>query len=121
MAHSVFSVLSVSAILAIALPAIASPRTARPTSEDPLQMVMVNQAQLSGSQRDTFQRYLQTTNLPTTKIGKRCQYYGKPDVWCLILDPPVAKQVYQQLKQQKAFGSASDIQPVKRLRSPERT
>jgi hypothetical protein len=121
MAQQLFSVFSAGAIaLAASLPAIAAPPI-KPAAEDPLQMVMVDQAQLSGSQRSTFQRYLETANLPSTKIGKRCQYYGKPDIWCLILDPPLAKQVYQQLKQQKTFSPALDMKPVKRLRSPERT
>jgi hypothetical protein len=133
MAQHVLSMLSATAIaVLVSLPAIAAPPISRPTSrpipspadrtpvEKPLEMVMVDQAQLSSAQRSTFQRYLQTANLPNTKIGNRCQYYGKPDVWCLILDPPLANQVYQQLKQQADFRSGLDIKPVRRLRSPER-
>ncbi len=86
-------------------------------AETSLQIVMVNQAQLSSSQRSAFQQYIQTANLPPTKVGKRCQYYGKPEVWCLILDAPVANQVLQQLSRQP-FGSAASSQPIRRLGTP---
>ncbi len=83
-----------------------------------LKMVMVDQAQLSASQRNAFQRYLQTANLPRTKVGERCQYYGRPQVWCLLLDHGVAERVYQQLKGQPSFGSIAEIKEVRRLREP---
>jgi hypothetical protein len=88
-------------------------------SREVLQMVMVDQAQLSATQRTEFQQYIQTANLPHTKVGKRCQYYGKPDVWCLILDAPVANQVVQQLSKQ-SFSSKVEVKPVRRLKAPEK-
>lgn len=83
-----------------------------------LKMVMVDQSQLSPSQRSAFQQYLQVANFPRTKVGDRCQYFGKPQVWCLLLDPNVAQQVYQKLKGQPGFGSAAEIKEVRRLREP---
>jgi hypothetical protein len=90
----------------------------RSNSGDTLRMVMVDQSQLNATQRDAFQRFLQTANLPRTKIGQQCQFYGKPQVWCLILDPPVAERVLQQLKPQP-FGAAADIKTVRRFRGVE--
>ncbi|NJP08521.1 MAG: hypothetical protein HC866_02810 [Leptolyngbyaceae cyanobacterium RU_5_1] len=121
MSQRLFSILSMGAIaLGSILPtssAHAAPRTAQ---DDTLQIVMIDQTQLSASQRSAFQRYLQTASLPPTKIGKRCQYYGKPQVWCLILDPAVAEKVYQQLSSQ-SFGSLAEMKPVRRLRGGERS
>jgi hypothetical protein len=118
-----FSAMALSALV-ITLPSGAAPKTSNAKSSSQsdnwLRMVMVDQAKLSNEQRDGFQRYLQTANLPHTKIGKRCQYYTKPQVWCLILDPPVAERVYNQLKQEKAFNAALDMKPVRRLRVPDR-
>ncbi|MGQ9870998.1 hypothetical protein [Leptodesmis sp.] len=74
---------------------------------------------MNDSQRQAFQRFLQTASLPRTKIGQRCQYYGKPQVWCLLLDPPVAERVFQQLKTQ-SFGTAVDIRTVRRFRGAEK-
>jgi hypothetical protein len=91
---------------------------ARSNQSDTLRMVMVDQSQLNGSQRAAFQRFLQTANLPRTKIGRQCQFYGRPQVWCLILDPPVAEQVLQQLKPQP-FGSAAEIKTVRRFKGVE--
>jgi len=106
------SLITAALLILSAAPAIAAP--------DPsIKMVMVDQAQLSSSQCSTFQQYIQTANLPATKIGKRCQYYGKPEVWCLILDTSVANQVFQKLSQQP-FKSAASIKPVRRLRAPSR-
>ncbi|MBF2027824.1 MAG: hypothetical protein IGS48_13850 [Oscillatoriales cyanobacterium C42_A2020_001] len=83
-----------------------------------LKMVMVDQSQLSPTQRSAFQQYLQTANFPRTKVGDRCQYFGKPQVWCLLLDPNVAQQVYQNLRGQPGFGAAAEIKEVRRLREP---
>lgn len=91
----------------------------RSHQDDTLKMVMVDQSQLNDRQRQAFQRFLQTANLPHTKIGQRCQYYGKPQVWCLLLDPPVAERVFQQLKPQ-SFGAAVDIRTVRRFRGAEK-
>ncbi|MGC8712404.1 MAG: hypothetical protein ACP5RH_08435 [Leptodesmis sp.] len=91
----------------------------RSYQDDTLKMVMVDQSRLDDGQRQAFQRFLQTANLPHTKIGQRCQYYGKPQVWCLLLDPPVAERVFQQLKTQ-SFGAAVDIRTVRRFRGVEK-
>lgn len=93
--------------------------TPRSYPDDTLKMVMVDQSRLNDSQRQAFQRFLQTASLPRTKIGQRCQYYGKPQVWCLLLDPPVAERVFQQLKTQ-SFGTAVDIRTVRRFRGAEK-
>jgi hypothetical protein len=120
MFHPVFSLVSISAIaLGNIANAIAQPSTPKVQSNEVLQMVMVDQTQLSSSQRNAFQQYIQTASLPVTKVGKRCQYYGKPDVWCLILDAPVANQVFQQISRQP-FGSAASVKAVRRLRAPEK-
>lgn len=122
MSQRFFSLLSVGAIaLSTALSTAHAQPAPRPSDDGMLKMVMVDQSQLSTSQRDAFQRYLQTANLPRTKIGNRCQYYGRPQVWCLLLDPAVAAQVYTQLKEQPVFGSAIDIKEVRRLRGAERS
>ena len=121
MSQKLLSILSIGAIaLSAAIPTAIAQTAPRGSGDGTLKMVMVDQAQLSSSQRDAFQRYLQTANLPRTKVGKRCQYYGKPQVWCLLLDPAVAEQVYQKLSKQP-FGSAADIQTVHRLKAPERS
>jgi hypothetical protein len=91
---------------------------ARSSDGNALRMIMVDQSQLNTNQREAFQRFLQTANLPPTKIGKQCQFYGRPQVWCLILDPPVAERVFQQLKPQ-SFGSAAEIKPIRRFRGVE--
>lgn len=120
------SALSMGAIAlgVIAPSAIAQSGSRSPNSRLPdgtLTMVMIDRAQLSNVQRTAFQRYLQTANLPPTKVGKRCQFYGKPDVWCLLLDQNVAQQVYNQLKRQREFGAAIEMKEVRRLAAPERT
>ncbi len=126
MSQRFFPILSIAAIaVGTAIPAaqaqFASNQSPPRTSGDgALQMVMVDQAQLSESQKNAFQRFLQTANLPPTKIGKSCQFYGKPQVWCLLLDQPTANQVYQQLSRQ-SFGSAASMKTVHRLKSPDRT
>lgn len=93
--------------------------SSRLAQDSTLKMVMVDQAQLNSSQWQAFQRFLQSANLPPTKIGQRCQYYGKPQVWCLLLDPPVAEQVFRQLKLQP-FGAAVGIKTVHRFRGTEK-
>ncbi len=121
MSHPVISLLSASAIAFSTLPgAIAQSATPKAQSGEVLKMVMVDQTQLSSNQRSAFQQYIQTASLPSTKVGKRCQYYSKPDVWCLVLDAPVANQVFQQISRQP-FGSAASLKPVRRLRSPEKS
>lgn len=112
-----FAIAAVSAIGVISVSPV-SAQTTKPSDNGVLKMVMVDQAQLSTNQRSAFQRYLQTASLPRTKVGNRCQYYGKPQVWCLLLDPNIAQQVYQQLKSQPVFGSATEIKEVRRLREP---
>ena len=120
MSHPIFSLLSVGAIALGAFPgAIAQSATPKAQSSEVLRMVMVDQTQLSSNQRNAFQQYIQTANLPSTKVGKRCQYYGKPDVWCLVLDAPVANQVFQEISRQP-FGSAASVKSVRRLRAPEK-
>lgn len=80
-----------------------------------LAMVMVDQSKLSGEQKQAFQQYLQTANLPRTKIGDRCQFYGRPDVWCLLLDPELGRRIFEQLKAQESFGAAVEVNEVGRL------
>lgn len=98
-----------------------SPR-ANPHSnqDDTLKMIMVDQSRLNANQRQAFQHFLQTANLPRTKVGQQCRYYGKPQVWCLLLDPPIAEKIFQQLKPQP-FGSAADIKTVHRFRGAEKS
>ena len=135
MSHPIFSLLSVGAIALGTLPGaipvgspvesfanvprIAQSATPKAQSSEVLRMVMVDQTQLSSNQRNAFQQYIQTASLPSTKVGKRCQYYGKPDVWCLVLDAPVANQVFQEISRQP-FGSAASVKSVRRLRAPEK-
>lgn len=114
MPQKLLAILSASAIVLGTMPAVA--QTMRSANNGTLKMVMIDQAQLSSNQRSAFQRFLQSANLPPTKVGNRCQYYGKPQVWCLLLDPGVAQQVYNQLRNQPAFGSAIEIKEVRRLR-----
>jgi hypothetical protein len=85
-----------------------------------LGMVMVDQAKLSAEQKAAFQTYLQTANLPPTKIGNKCQYYGKPAVWCLLLDPTLAQQIYERLKAQPIFGSLVELKEVGRINGPDK-
>lgn len=110
------SAIAFSAGIPVAL-AQSSPRSA---PDDTLKMVMVDQAQLNDSQRQAFQRFLQTANLPHTKIGQRCQFYGRPQIWCLLLDPPIAERVFRQLKPQP-FGAAVDMKTVRRFRGAEKS
>lgn len=104
--------------IAQAIPPSSNPRSG---SNGDLTMVMVDQSRLSSTQRKVFQQYLQTANLPRTKVGNRCQFYGKPNVWCLLLDHPLAQQVYNQLRKQREFGAATTIKEVRRLNAPERS
>lgn len=106
-------------IIASSAPSNILPAVQKTEPGEVLKMVMVDQTQLSSSQRTVFQQYIQTAGLPATKVGKRCQYYGKPDVWCLVLDDTIAKQVYQKLSLQP-FASAMSIKSVRRLRAPEK-
>lgn len=117
MSQKLLAMLSLTAI-ALSSASAAIAQTASPTNDGHLKMVMLDQAQLSNNQRSAFQQYLRTANLPPTKIGRRCQYYGKPQVWCLLLDPAQAQQVYQQLKDQPVFGFATELKDVRRLREP---
>jgi hypothetical protein len=119
MATATMGAIAIHTTLAPTLAQPAPKATSRNNLDRTLKMVMVDQAELTSSQRSTFQRYLETANLPPTKIGKRCQYYGKPQIWCLLLDPSVAEQVYQQLSRQPSFGSAAKIQTVHRIRGPK--
>ena len=117
MSQKLLAILSMGAIALSTIPsALAQSRT--PSNNGILKMVMVDQTQLSASQRSAFQQYLQTANLPPTKIGDRCQFYGRPQVWCLLLDPSLAQQVYQKLREQPGFGTATEIKDVRRLREP---
>ncbi|MDX2243484.1 MAG: hypothetical protein NW224_22615 [Leptolyngbyaceae cyanobacterium bins.302] len=118
MFHKLFALFSIGAIALSATPS-ALAQTARSSYKGPLKAVMLDQAQLSATQRSAFQRYLQTANLPPTQVGRRCQQHGKPQVWCLVLDPDSAQQVYQQLKSQPVFGSATEIHDLRRLRDPK--
>jgi hypothetical protein len=127
MSQRLFSILYAGAIaFSMAIPGVQAqfaPRAQaapKATDDGTLNIVMVDQAQLSATQKEAFQRFLQTANLPHTKVGKSCQYYGKPQIWCLLLDPPIADQVYQQISRQ-SFGSAASIKPVRRLRAPEKS
>lgn len=84
-----------------------------------LKLVMVDQAQLSSGQRQAFQRFVQQANFPPTRVGDRCRYHGKPQVWCLLLEPATAEAVYQRLIQQNEFRRATAIRTVRPLRSPD--
>jgi hypothetical protein len=116
MSQKLLALFSMGAIALSTLPAAFSQSAANAAQDGVLKMVMVDQSQLSGSQREAFQRYLQTADLPRTQVGKRCQYYAKPQVWCLLLNPNLAEQVYQKLRGQAAFGAAADIKEVRRIR-----
>jgi len=118
MSQKLLAMLSLGTIALTAAIPSALAQSARSSNDGTLSMVMIDQAQLSSNQRSAFQRYLQTASLPRTKVGDRCQYYGKPQVWCLLLDQGQAQQVYQQLKSQPAFGSATEIKTVRRIREP---
>ncbi len=125
MSRSFLPILAIGAIaLNASIPAVfaqsRSEAGSRFEQDGTLKMVMVDQAQLNERQRQAFQRFLQTANLPHTKIGKQCQFYGRPQVWCLLLDPPVAERVFQQLKPQ-SFGTAVDIKTVRRFRGGEKS
>lgn len=122
MSQKLFAMLAMGAIALSAMPS-ALAQSARSTNNGVLKMVMVDQAQLSSSQRQAFQQFLRVANLPRTQVGDRCQYYGKPQVWCLLLNPVIAQQVYQKLREQPAFASFAEIKEVRRLReaSPART
>ena len=120
MSPRIISFLAISAIafgsfFTVAVRAIAQTTLPKIDPNEVLKMVMVDQAQLSSMQRSAFQQYLQTANLPSTKVGKRCQYYGKPDIWCLVLDAPIAHTIFQQFSRQP-FGSATSIKPIRRFR-----
>lgn len=117
---SLYRFLPLCALSAIAIMPVAIAQPAPPTNRGVLSMVMIDQAQLSPDQRQAFQQYLRTANLPHTKIGERCQYYGRPQIWCLLLDPTQAQQVYQQLKDQPTFGTATEIKEVRPLRAVPR-
>ena len=117
---SLYRFLPLCALSAIALMPVAIAQPAPPTNRGVLNMVMIDQAQLTPDQRQAFQQYLRSANLPRTKIGERCQYYGRPQIWCLLLDPTQAQQVYQQLKDQPAFGTATEIKEVRPLRAVPR-
>jgi len=123
MSQKLLAMLSMGAIALSTMPSALAGTASRPASNDVLKMVMVDQEQLSSNQRQAFQRFLQSANLPRTKVGNRCQYYGRPQIWCLLLDPSVAEQVYQKLREQSAFGAAAEIKEVRRIReaSPQRT
>jgi len=89
----------------------------QPVAEgDFLMMVMVDQEKMNGDQKAAFQRYLQSANLPKTRVGERCQYYKRPEVWCLLLDPEVAQKVYEQLRGQSAFSQFVEQKEVRRIR-----
>jgi hypothetical protein len=101
---------------------VKTPATNKPTAaagSDTLNMVMVDQAKLSAEERQAFQQFLQTANVPTTKIGKQCQFYGRPQVWCIIQDKAVAEQAYNQLKINSSFGKAVELKTVRRFRGVE--
>lgn len=76
-------------------------------------LVMVDQAKLSSEQRSQFEGLLSTANFPATEVGKRCQYHGRPEVWCLVLSPTKASAVYAQLQQ---FGEAAVNKKVRRFK-----
>ncbi len=116
MSQKFLAFLSMGAIALSPLPTFLAQPSASAAQREVMKMVMIDQQQLTASQREAFQRYLQTANLPRTQVGKRCQYYGKPQVWCLLLEPTLAQQVYQQLRSQSEFGSATEIKEVRRIR-----
>ena len=84
-----------------------------------LKLVLVDQAKLSSAQQRAFQRFVQQANFPPTRVGDRCRYHGKPQIWCLLLEPATADAVYQRLIQTGEFGQATEIRPVRPLRSPD--
>lgn len=116
MSQKFLALLSMGAIALSPLPTFLAQNNAIAAQREVMKMVMIDQQQLTASQREAFQRYLQTANLPRTQVGKRCQYYGKPQVWCLLLEPTLAQQVYQQLRSQSEFGAATEIKEVRRIR-----
>lgn len=61
-----------------------------------LTMVMVDQSTWQHDRRYQFADWVNAQNFPPTQVGKRCQYYGKPAVWCLLLTADQANQVVNQ-------------------------
>lgn len=75
-------------------------------------MVAIDTSKLSPEQSQALEEI--TPTLPKTKIGKRCQYYGKPQVWCLLLDPAIAMDTQAKLSQ---FSGSLWNKQVRRLKA----
>lgn len=75
------------------------------------QMVMVDRATLTSTQSSTLDNLI--PQLPRTSVGKRCRFYGKPAVWCLLLDGNQANQVKNRLVQ---AGVPAEVREVRRIR-----
>lgn len=95
-------------------------RKAPANSQASLLMVSVDRALLSRDEVSNFEHFINSTALPKTKIGEKCRYYGRPQVWCLILDDSQAREVFSLLQKQ-SFNRATKLAPVRRLKAPERS
>lgn len=100
----------------------AAPVNATPTG---MQMVMVDKAKLDAKGVAAFESYLRTASLPQSPVineniggSARCQYYGRPQIWCLLLEGSTAQNVYNELKGQQTFASAVEMKSVRRLKEP---
>ncbi len=89
-------------------------KTASTEPKSPLFMVSVDRALLNGDELSNFEQFISTANLPKTAVGKRCQYYKRPLIWCLILVDGQAKQLDSLLRTQP-FHRAVKLSPVRRL------
>jgi hypothetical protein len=79
-------------------------------------MVMVDKDKLSSNKVTEFESFLETANFPSTKVGKRCQYYGRPNVWCLILPADESNSVFGKLQ---SFSEAASNKTVKKFHGVE--
>ena len=98
--------------LAVAL-ALAIPGTAIAQTKT---MVSVDRSTLTAAQSAALSRLI--PQLPRTQIGQRCQFYGKPSIWCLLLDANTAARVQQTLQ---SAGIPAQTREVPRLRNRGRS
>lgn len=94
--------------IAIAI-ALAIPGTAIAQTKT---MVSVDRATLTAAQSAALSRLI--PQLPRTQVGKQCQYYGKPSIWCLLLDAGTASQVQQQLAEAGIPAQTREVSPLRR-------
>ncbi len=98
--------------LAIAL-AVAIPQSVQAQTKT---MVSVDRSILTEAQAAALDRVIPW--LPRTQVGARCQFYGKPQIWCLLLDAQTAADVQRKLQ---AAGIPAETKPVNRIRNRGRS